>query len=759
MREIREGFKDTYQSEGKALNGALQTVAPRQGEFLLHAKRIICCLAALALFVWAHLDSRFRDAEGFLQAGYCLPIATGVALIILGCAVSRPWSRFAAWLALAVVGQATALQMIDAGHLIHYQHYRQLPHLLELSPWLLVILVGQLALTLFGLKAYWRSIRRWLGRNFKTWQLLAVSLSLFLTSAAVSRDARVYLLELFFAASVQAINLANIVVAVCALPNAVVARLKRKLDDLFGVADAENAEGGGVDRFALLAAFWVMALAAVLSVYSYERHPHLGDEVAYLYHARYLAAGMLTMPPPPIPEAFNLDLMDYDESRWFCAPPPGWPVFLAIGVLFGAEWLVNPALAGLSVVLAYYLIRELYDRRTARLATVLLCVSPWHSFLAMSYMTHTAALACALAAAVSVIRARRTGKMGWAFLSGGAAGMVGIIRPLEGVIVAVLIGLWVIGLGGRRLKVPGIAAFVLGAIVVGAATLPYNKLLTGSPTTFPIMAYTDKYNGPKSNAFGFGPERGMGWPLDPYPGHGPLDAMINTSLNSFMINVDLFGWSVGSLVFIAMVLFALELRRGDYLMLWTIAAIFIAHFFYWYSGGPEFGARYWYLMLIPCVALTARGIQFLEQKLEGDNGSQAVQGGRSLILALSLCALALITYFPWRAIDKYHHFLGMRPDIRRLAGERNFSNSLVLIRGEQFPDFASAAVYNPINLNANAPIYAFDVGANTRSRLLHIYADRLVWIIAGPSITGVGFKIIEGPLPAQELSNRERRKL
>ena len=38
-------------------------------------------------------------------------------------------------------------------------------------------------------------------------------------------------------------------------------------------------------------------------------------------------------------------------------------------------------------------------------------------------------------------------------------------------------------------------------------------------------------------------------------------------------------------------------------------------FFYWYSGGPDFGARYWYLILVPLVVLSVRGLQALQGSL------------------------------------------------------------------------------------------------------------------------------------------------
>jgi len=601
-------------------------------------------------------------------------------------------------------------------------------------------------------------------------------------------------MELPFAAFVQSVNLINILLAAFALPEGVLARWKEGLEKFFGRAgkvalfERQGESGtrgndgtrgklsGGASTFprlplfprvpcsldatALAAALWVTSLAAALSYFSYERHPHIPDEVVYLLHARYLAKGMLVMPAPPVPEAFDIDLMNYEADRWFCPVPPGWPAMLALGVLFGAAWLVNPMLAGLNVLLAYVLMRELYDRRAARLTALLLCFSPWHILMAMNFMPHTFTLTCALGAAVAVTQARRNGKSkwarGWALLSGVATGMVGLIRPLDGLVVAVLIGLWVIGVGGRRLKISGMGAFALGLIAVGAAVMPYNKLLTGSPTKFPIMAYTDKYYGPKTNALGFGPDRGLGWALDPYPGHGLRDVLVNSNLNLTSVNVELFGWGIGSLLFIALLIFAGATQGSDYLMLATIAAVFIAHIFYWFSGGPDFGARYWYLMIIPCAALTVRGTRFLEEKLNrGPDGFAPAgfteDGARVFVLVLSLCALTLVNYFPWRAIDKYHHYLRMRPDIRYLARQYDFGKSLVLIRGERFPDYESAAVYNPLDLRAAAPVYVWDRNPEVRARALNAYADRTVWIIYGPSITGAGFKVVEGPLSAREL--------
>lgn len=708
-------------------------------------------LAGISFVLWACFDPRFRDAEGFLKGEFCLPLAVGMALSILGWA-GGGLKKSAFWLALALIGQAVALQLIDAGTFLRYQHYKPVGRLLaESHPLLLAFLSLQTALVVVGLRERWPKIRAWLESTFNGWQLLGVSLVLIFTSATVSRDIAAYLAEIVFAALVQVVSLGNILLMVWALPEETLASLQKIFERLFGrPAREETKEAGGVDRFVVLAAVWAGILAAGLSWFIYQAHPHIEDEIIYLYHARYLSEGALTVPAPPVPEAFSFYLIPHEASRWFSIFPPGWPAMLAVGVFFGVAWLVNPVLASLNVLLSYAVLREIYSRRAARVAVLLLCLSPWFVFMGMNFMAHTFTLTCALIATLAVIRARQTGSSTWGLTAGCAVGVVSLIRPLDGLVVGGLLGLWAIGLGDRRLKVSSILAFALGAAAVAAVVLPYNSRITGNPTEFPLMAYYEKYFGPKTNALGFGPERGLNWPIDPFPGHSPLDALINANLNAFSINVELFGWITGSLLMVVLLLFSGTVRKSDYSMLAVVVAIAGVFSLYWFSGGPDFGARYWYLMVIPLAALTVRGIQFLETSFVGPGSAK--QGTRVMAGVLSLSVLALVNFFPWRAIDKYHHYLGMRPDIRYLEKQHGFGKSIVLIRGNLHPDYHSAWVYNPSDPYAEVPVYAWDRNTKVRDQLLRAYPDRPIWIVNGPTLTRAGFQVVAGPLSARDLA-------
>jgi hypothetical protein len=282
--------------------------------------------------------------------------------------------------------------------------------------------------------------------------------------------------------------------------------------------------------------------------------------------------------------------------------------------------------------------------------------------------------------------------------------------------------------------------------------VPFNLALSGSATAFPINTYLDAHFGPGRNDLGFGENRGYGWPIQPFPGHSPLGGLINAELNTFSMNIELFGWGMGSLLLAVFFVLRGRLRRADYLMLAVCAAVFVPYFFYYFSGGPDFGARYWFLMIVPLVALTVRGIALLWERLARERENRAAIGARVFGAVAALGLIALATYFPWRAIDKYHHYWGMRPDLHQLAQMYAFGRSLVLIQAsESHPDYASAAVYNPLDWNTDMPIYAWDRDPDTRARLLAAFADRPVWLVQAPSVTRRGYEVIAGPLPARSL--------
>jgi hypothetical protein len=656
--------------------------------------------------------------------------------------------RASIWLAVAIVGQWAALQLVDAGPTIHYQHFQSLMALRSGRYNLpLLIMAGQalaVAWTLFNWRRRLAAILR-AGSN-RLWQWGILAALLVATSATVSRDANAYAVEIMFASILQMVSIATIVVFVLALPAELVESARVRMTRIF---DGPIRASRRLDLFALGCAVWVAGCATILALAVYQNHPHVPDEFSNLYQARYFANRMLAMPAPPVPAAFNLDLFTYEKNRWYSPVPPGWPAMLAIGVWAGVPWIVNPLLAGINVILSSLFVERATDRKTARLACVLLCVSPWHVFMAMSLMNHTFAFTCLLIAALSVQKLRDTGNAWFGIPGGIGIGFVSLIRPLEGIAVAIALGLWSLGARGRAFRLSPTLTLTLATVIIGALQLPYNAFLTGDARTFPLMRYFDVLYGPGKNAIGFGPDRGLNWPHDPFPGHGLRDVAVNANLNTTVTNTELFGWASGSILPIGFLLVSRSMRRIDYQMAAFIGIFVAIQSLYWFSGGPDFGARYWYPALLPCIVLTIRGLESIARTLEHD--SETVFAGTRVFLGVSALVLAaLVTFFPWRSTNKYFQYRGMRPDIRSLIASVPLGRSVVFVRGRREPDYVSAAIYNPIDLQAAAPVFVWDHDVAVRKEVLAAYSDREVWFVDGPTLTGRGFEISGGPLNSEE---------
>ena len=116
-------------------------------------------------------------------------------------------------------------------------------------------------------------------------------------------------------------------------------------------------------------------------------------------------------------------------------------------------------------------------------------------------------------------------------------------------------------------------------------------------------------------------------------------------------------------------------------------------------------------------------------------------------LLAGLTLSAAVCFMPWRAVDKYHEYRNMRPDIPRIADREELGAALVLVRGSR-TDYAGAAVYNPLDLSAAEAVYAWDRGPEVRQALFAAYPDRPVWVIEGPALTGDGYRVAQRPGPA-----------
>lgn len=716
------------------------------GNYRLKISAISLVGAGLLLILWASLGDTFKNNENVLTGKFCFPVSVGAALILFGTLFRTRLKNFGFWVSLGLIGQAASLQLIDAGRLIHFQHHLPLSKITKFEILPLSVLLLQIIVVFFAARNFSKDLREWLKKNFKIRRLVFAGFFLILSGAAITPDFSIYATDLIFAAVIQIVSLLNIVLAVRAFPSELLTGIQKRLADFFSKPKTFLP----FDVFAVAATLWTTTVSAALCVFVYQNHPHVPDEVQYLFQANYFAAGKLTVKALAVPEAFSMYMIPWRESEWFSIFPPGWAALLAAGVKLGAVWLVNPLLAGLSVSLTFWILRKVYSVSFARFGTLLLCCSPWFLFMAMSFMSHIAVLALALAAIALLIKFQTKKRKTYLAVAGMIVGLTSLIRPLDAAILGALCGIWLMAeFSGLKIKLLNLFVFSAGMMLAGALIFPYNRAVTGDALLSPMDFYYTNYFWAGANSYGFGANRGMHWELDALPGHSPFESLINAALDVYLVNTELFGWATGSLILISVVFCAEGFTKKDRWLIAMIAAIAGGYGFYWYHGGPDFGARYWFLMIVPLVVLTLRGAQILSEKISAGNSEF---NSRIVLVIILLCALSLVNYFPWRAADKYFRYLGMQPGIERLARANNFGKSLVIIRGANHPDYQSAWIYSSFDPEESAPIYAFDVSPEVYQRLTQTYSDRPIWVVNGPTLTGDGsYQVSAAPLQGGQM--------
>jgi 4-amino-4-deoxy-L-arabinose transferase-like glycosyltransferase len=340
------------------------------------------------------------------------------------------------------------------------------------------------------------------------------------------------------------------------------------------------------NRIILVICVLAFLATAVVADFAFERLPHLEDEVAYLFQAKTMALGRLTVPSPPNPDPFWTPfVLDYQGQR-FGKYPPGWPGVLAAGVLAGVPWLVNPLLAAISLYLVYRLGETLYDERTGLLAAALGLASPLFLVLSGSFLSHLASLVWLLLFSLWFIWTSQ-GRSRWFALGAGLAlGMAFLTRSLTAMAYAVPFVLYSVLQIARRQQ-PNLSGYLLVAVAGGAvATLlpAYQWAVTGNPWLNPYLLWWPY------DRLGFGPGIGA------MPGgHSPFYAWINLKQDLSRAATDVLGWPALSWVPLVLGLSLRPRRARDWVLLAPFACLVIAYLFYW-IGSPArlWGPRYYF---------------------------------------------------------------------------------------------------------------------------------------------------------------------
>lgn len=585
----------------------------------------------------------------------------------------------------------------------------------------------------------------------------AAALLLFVGSAAhatlyvPSGDFRRYAIEMTVAALLLTLNLLHLHAIVTAAPLDRLLRVSARARDALSWPGVRSRVTPLDARLPAYLAVFVFATAGLLSFTVLDRMPHIPDAVAYRFQAEQLALGHLTTAAPPDPAAFEHTMLDVKDGRWYGTLPPGWPAVLALGFLVGVPWLINPVLAAVTVLPLHLLVTRMADRGTAHLVTALFALSPWQLFLSASFMNHALSMLLVVSAWLALDLARERGRRSgvWALGAGCLFGALLLVRPFDGLVMGGLAGLGALGLLARRLPWSGVLGLALGAILVSAAILPYNRHLTGDPLLLPFSDYTVRHWDQGSNRLGFGDDIGPpdGWGILDQPGHDLGDAVLNTNQNLYNVNFELFGWGIGSLWLVAVHLLWGRWTGYDRMAALLLLTIPAAHAFYWFSGGPDFGARYWYLALFPLLWVSVRGIRTLVG-MRGDPGAIEAAAPQAGLVVAVLCLTSLTVFVPWRAAGKYTEYRDFHAGYRELAASHPLGRSLVLITSDTPSELSSAFFLNRPDLTGDVPVFARDLGPESNLRLREAFSDRPTFLVDGRDQGLRRPRVTAGPLPA-----------
>ncbi len=505
----------------------------------------------------------------------------------------------------------------------------------------------------------------------------------------------------------------------------------------FGTSDAavRLKTPSSTARLPWILGLWVFLFSSVVARFVLDGVPHIPDGVAYLFQARTFAAGSLWFDAPPAAQAFELYLLDVVGDRWFAVTPPGWPAVLAVGELAGAPWLVNPLLGALTIPATHGLVRRLRDRETADTVALLMAASPWLLFLSASFMTHAVSLLDAVLACLLVIQVR-DGLSRWRLVAAGCfMGHLFLVRPLDGLVVGGALAL-LVWFSQRERHLAAVLSYGAGCVVVGALVFAYNQAMTGDMLTVPIQEYTDRLWYPGANRLGFGADVGNPpetWgELDPYRGHGFKDVLLNANQNLCNLNFELLGWAVGGLL-----LFGAHVLGGRWTRADRICGVFLlvlagAYSCYWFSGGPDYGARYWYLMLVPVLWLSARGLQTIV-----DWGQQRWPDGRFRARAhgclLLCCAISVVVFLPWRVVGRYDGYRGFHREYLEQVEDGVHGGALIFVRSPTAPEYGSAMLANDPALPGDRPVFVRYRSEAENAATEAAFPGRTVVIVGRPS--------------------------
>ncbi|MBH23310.1 MAG: hypothetical protein CMH57_02380 [Myxococcales bacterium] len=408
--------------------------------------------------------------------------------------------------------------------------------------------------------------------------------------------------------------------------------------------------------------------------------PLTDDESCYVFSARLLASGRLSVPSPPLKLFFDHAFI-INDGRMYSQYFLGWPALMAPGAWLGLETLMNPLYAALTAPGIFLVLRRVAGSGWARLGLLLFVVSPTWMVGAATQMSHTTAMMAMVWATWALLRSRDDDAPLWSHAAFAAAFSLGFfIRPTVAVGLGIpMLAWWAWGAlragdGAARLK--AVAAFLVPSSILAGVFLWVNYAQNGDPL---LVSYQRMFDYTVENGFRFSPWT-EGTKLKNFSSPAQLSTLIKWFADGgaalIRMNFALWGWPLGSLLFIP---FASSQRGAG--IFWAAGLCFFTLHMPVVVGVDSFAPVHYFEMSWPLLVLTVLGIKALAEA--GEAADRSLEATRALsfkhtalVLVGVLTALSLTGYTQLRfnALSRVAENI-MMP--QRAAEQRGLTNAVV----------------------------------------------------------------------------------
>jgi hypothetical protein len=464
-------------------------------------------------------------------------------------------------------------------------------------------------------------------------------------------------------------------------------------------------------RFDAVLAGTLVAISVMVSWAAFDLEPVIQDSQAQLFHARIFLRGQLVAPSPPGPAHFLADHVIV-EPAFYSQYPPGHTALLALGLLAGAPFLVNPLLGGIALLLLRRVGEAFYDRATGRRAALLALASPFVIGMSSEAMNHASALVLVLVGLLAIARTSTLGPRAaaWSALGGLALGAVLLVRP----VTVIALGLPLGALAVHRLRarpallLPGLATAALGA----ALLLAFNAATNGDPLR---MGYVVRW----------GPSHSLGFHASPWgTPHTPLRGLDHTLSNLVGASVFLFGGAFPALALVALGTWRERGRLATWALVGMPVCVLALYFFYFYQD-LIFGPRYLYEASPALFLLAARGLVALSEEVVATRSPAA---RRALAWAAPVALVVPLVHFVPAYFHQYQEGYCPRGHVIDRAERTIRGRALVFVDGAYERAFSRVDPWLEARI-----VYARDLG-EANDGLRCAMPDREAWITRGDEL-------------------------